>query len=107
MAAVILYATLAGYLMHLVIDSHPRLFQFLSELNMSMATLITPLFLLRWGWRHWRPPPARGADPVPPRRPAGSRPTLQPDVCGAAEWLPDAGAGLLPVLALPGRQPHR
>jgi len=30
MAAVILYATLAGYLMHLVIDSHPRLFQFLS-----------------------------------------------------------------------------
>ncbi|WP_162852246.1 cytochrome b [Aeromonas media] len=56
MAAVILYATLAGYLMHLVIDSHPRLFQFLSVLNMSMATLITPLFLLRWGWRHWRAP---------------------------------------------------
>ena len=54
MAAVILYATLAGYLMHLVIDSHPRLFQFLSVLNMSMAALITPLFLLRWGWPHWR-----------------------------------------------------
>lgn len=56
MAAVILYATLAGYLMHLVIDSHPALFGFLSVLNMSMATLITPLFLLRWGWRHWREP---------------------------------------------------
>ncbi|MFC5705872.1 cytochrome b [Aeromonas eucrenophila] len=56
MAVVILYATLAGYLMHLVIDSHPRLFQFLSVLNMSMATLITPLFLLRWGWQHLRTP---------------------------------------------------
>lgn len=56
MAAVIIYATLAGYLMHVVIDSHPRLFHFLSVLNMSMATLITPLFLLRWCWQHWRQP---------------------------------------------------
>lgn len=63
MAVVILYATLAGYLMHLVIDSHPRLFQFLSVLNMSMATLITPLFLLRWGWQYLRHPlPENGAD---------------------------------------------
>ncbi|MNG95527.1 hypothetical protein D3C79_545670 [compost metagenome] len=56
MAVVSLYATLAGYLMHLVIDSHPRLFQFLSVLNMSMDTLITPIFLLRWGWQHLRTP---------------------------------------------------
>lgn len=56
MAAIIIYATLAGYLMHLVIDQYPALFHFLSVLNMSMATLITPLFLLRWGWQHWRPP---------------------------------------------------
>lgn len=52
--------------------------------------------------------PARRAGPASPsRRQAGSRPALRPDVHSAVERLPDAGAGLCPVLALPDRQPHR
>ena len=56
MAIVIIYATAAGYFMHLTVDSYPELFNFLSILNMSMATLITPLFLIRWCWRYLRDP---------------------------------------------------
>ncbi|MGL4250263.1 MAG: cytochrome b [Aeromonas sp.] len=63
MAIVIIYATAAGYIMHLVIDNHPELFDFLSIFNMSMATLITPLFLLRWCWHCLRDP--LPAEPIP------------------------------------------
>ena len=56
MAIVIIYATVAGYMMHLTIENYPAVFQFLSILNMSMATLITPLFLVRWWWRYLRAP---------------------------------------------------
>lgn len=63
MAIVIIYATFAGYYMHVVVDRDPPLFNFLSILNMSMATLITPLFLLRWGWRYFRPKVVEEANP--------------------------------------------
>ena len=44
---------------------------------MSMATLITPLFLLHWGWRHWlRTLPEDRPEASPSRRQAGSRPPL-------------------------------
>ena len=56
MAIVIIYATVAGYVMHIFIDSKPEVFHYLSVINMSMATVITPLFLLRWLWRHLRDP---------------------------------------------------
>lgn len=56
MAIVIIYATAAGYCMHLTVDSHPELFNLLSILNMSMATLITPLFFIRWCWHYLRDP---------------------------------------------------
>lgn len=59
MAIVIIYATIAGYVMHLVIDDYPAVFHVLSVINMSMATLITPLFFIRWGWKYMRnAPPA-------------------------------------------------
>ncbi|MGF1681332.1 cytochrome b [Photobacterium minamisatsumaniensis] len=55
MAAIIIYATTAGYVMHLVVDSHPRIFQFLSILNMSLATIGSIVFIFRWFWKHLRP----------------------------------------------------
>ncbi|MDW1848711.1 cytochrome b/b6 domain-containing protein [Vibrio sp. Vb2110] len=54
-AAVTLYALIAGYVMLMVMDSYPNLFSFLSILNMSLATLIFPLFVLRWVWKYFRP----------------------------------------------------
>lgn len=55
MATIIIYATLAGYVMHLVIESHPRLFDFLSVLNMSLATVGFFLFFIRIIWKFNRP----------------------------------------------------
>ena len=45
MASIIIYASIAGYVMHLVMDNQP-VFSFLSVLNMSLATIATPLFIL-------------------------------------------------------------
>lgn len=56
MASVIIYATIAGYVMHYV-TSHPELFSFLSVLNMSLATVATPLLVVRYIWSHFRSPP--------------------------------------------------
>ncbi|PSW21985.1 cytochrome B [Photobacterium sanctipauli] len=55
MAIIIIYATCAGYAMHLVIDSHPNIFQFLSVLNMSLATIGSIAFIIRWIWKYFRP----------------------------------------------------
>ncbi|MCG7497409.1 cytochrome b/b6 domain-containing protein [Vibrio sp. Of7-15] len=55
MAVIIIYATLAGYIMHLVIESHPHLFDFLSVLNMSLATVGFFLFFIRIIWKFNRP----------------------------------------------------
>ncbi|EHR5764749.1 MULTISPECIES: cytochrome b [Vibrio diabolicus subgroup] len=54
-AGATIYALIAGYVMLLVMDSHPNFFSFLSTLNMSLATLIFPLFVLRWVWKYFRP----------------------------------------------------
>ncbi|WP_390241993.1 cytochrome b [Vibrio sp. R78045] len=56
MAFVIIYATTAGYVMHYV-TSHPELFSFLSMLNMSLATIATPLLIARYIWSHFRSSP--------------------------------------------------
>jgi len=56
MAAVIIYATVAGYVMHLVMDK-PAIFSFLSILNMSLATIATPLLAVRYIWSHFRQAP--------------------------------------------------
>ncbi|MFM2667471.1 cytochrome b/b6 domain-containing protein [Vibrio mediterranei] len=55
MAVVIIYATIAGYTMHLVIDSSPSLWSILSVMNMSLATITTPILLARWCWKYFRP----------------------------------------------------
>jgi len=56
MASIIIYASIAGYMMHLVVDNQP-VFSFLSVLNMSLATVALPLFILRYVWRHFRQTP--------------------------------------------------
>ncbi|MEZ9159780.1 cytochrome b [Vibrio lentus] len=56
MASVIIYATVAGYVMHFV-TSKPELFSFLSVLNMSLATVATPLLAIRYIWSHFRATP--------------------------------------------------
>lgn len=50
MAIIIVYATIAGYAMHLVIDSHPKVFKFLSIMNMSLATIGALIFPIRFVW---------------------------------------------------------
>ncbi|MGF1870217.1 cytochrome b [Photobacterium indicum] len=55
MATVIIYAMCAGYIMHLVIDSSPHIFNFLSVLNMSLATVGSALFIIRFIWSFLRP----------------------------------------------------
>lgn len=55
MAVIIIYATAAGYVMHLVIDSHPAFFHFLSVMNMSLATVGSAVFVIRWFWKYFRP----------------------------------------------------
>jgi cytochrome b561 len=57
MAIVIIYATIAGYAMHLVIDDYPDIFHFLSVVNMSLATIAMPIFIVRWLWKHMRETP--------------------------------------------------
>lgn len=50
MAFIIIYASIAGYVMHLVIDNK-ALHSFLSVLNMSLATVATPILAVRYTWK--------------------------------------------------------
>ncbi|WEM44652.1 cytochrome b/b6 domain-containing protein (plasmid) [Photobacterium sp. DA100] len=65
MAVIIIYATAAGYVMHLVIDSHPPVFNFLSVMNMSLATVGSGVFVVRWAWKYFRPTRAFSNDKLP------------------------------------------
>lgn len=56
MAVIIIYASIAGYSMHFVIDNKP-LYSFLSVLNMSLATVSTPILLIRYIWTFFRNTP--------------------------------------------------
>jgi superoxide oxidase len=49
----IMYATVVGYGLHFI--SNQRLFSFFSELNMSLATVMTVLMVIRFLWRFFRP----------------------------------------------------
>jgi len=49
----IIYATIVGYSLHFI--SNPRVFTFFSELNMSLATVMTALMVVRFIWRFFRP----------------------------------------------------
>ncbi|TKF24399.1 cytochrome b [Vibrio kanaloae] len=55
LAIIILYTLIGGYVMHLVIDSSPEIFNILSVLNMSVATIGVPIFLVRYLWKYFRP----------------------------------------------------
>lgn len=56
MAIIIIYASIAGYVMHLLTPSTPA-FTFLSVLNMSLATIATPLLAIRYLWTFFRKSP--------------------------------------------------
>ncbi len=56
MAVVIIYASIAGFGMHLVEDNHP-LHSFCSILNMSLATMGALIFIARYVWKYFRQPP--------------------------------------------------
>ena len=58
MAAVIIYATIAGFGMHLFEDNIP-VHAFLSNLNMSLATIGAVLFVARFVWKYFRSEPKR------------------------------------------------
>ncbi|WP_431223443.1 cytochrome b [Serratia sp. L9] len=49
----IIYAAIVGYGLHFI--SNPQVFNFFSELNMSLATLMTALMIIRFIWRFFRP----------------------------------------------------
>ncbi len=49
----IIYATIVGYSLHFI--SNPVVFAFFSELNMSLATVVTVLMIVRFVWRFFRP----------------------------------------------------
>lgn len=53
MAVIIIYTTIAGYAMHLVMD-YEIIFNFLSTLNMSLATVAAPLLVIRYLWSFFR-----------------------------------------------------
>lgn len=52
-AGVIIYAMCMGYLLHVLEGT--RWFDFFSELNMSLATVATPIMIVRFIWRFFRP----------------------------------------------------
>ncbi|OPJ99449.1 cytochrome b [Serratia marcescens] len=49
----IIYAMIVGYSLHFI--SNPTVFTFFSELNMSLATVVTILMAVRFVWRFLRP----------------------------------------------------
>jgi len=56
MAVIIIYASVAGYSMHLL-NTNSSLYLFLSALNMSLATVSTPLLIIRYLWVFFRTEP--------------------------------------------------
>lgn len=52
-AVVIIYAMCMGYILHALEGT--KWFTFFSELNMSLATIATPVMLVRFAWRFFRP----------------------------------------------------
>lgn len=52
LAVGIIYAGLVGYGLHFISD--PHVFSFFSELNMSLATVMTLLMIVRFTWRFFR-----------------------------------------------------
>lgn len=53
LAVGIIYASMVGYGLHFISD--PQVFTFFSELNMSLATVMTLLMIVRFTWRFFRP----------------------------------------------------
>lgn len=49
----IIYSMIVGYTLHFI--SNPAVFTFFSELNMSLATVMTILMTVRFVWRFLRP----------------------------------------------------
>lgn len=54
-AVAIIYASVAGYSLHIV--TNPALHSFLSQMNMSLATVLIALFPVRLAWRFLRTDP--------------------------------------------------
>ncbi|CAM3739272.1 cytochrome B [Rouxiella silvae] len=59
-AVIIIYAMFMGYLLH-ALQGTPY-FQFFSVLNMTLGTLATPVMIVRFSWRFFRPSVPYAAD---------------------------------------------
>lgn len=52
-AVAMIYVMIVGYSLHFM--ANERIFSFFSETNMSIALVLTPLMVLRFLWRYFRP----------------------------------------------------
>ncbi|PEI02234.1 cytochrome B [Pantoea agglomerans] len=64
-AGIIIYAMCMGYVLHLLAGT--SWFHFFSELNMSLATVATPVMMVRFVWRFFKPA-VPYPDYIPPRK---------------------------------------
>jgi cytochrome b561 len=66
MAAIIIYALIIGYALHLMIDEYPKAHYFFATLNISISVVLMPLFIIRWVWKFFRaiPTPIDGIPKV-------------------------------------------
>jgi len=52
-AVVMIYVMIIGYSLHFI--PNEQVYTFFSETNMSLATALTPLMMIRFLWRYFRP----------------------------------------------------
>ncbi len=104
-AVAIIYASVAGYSMHIV--TNPMLHSFLSQMNMSLATVLIMLFPLRLIWKLVRTEPEPVAS-IPTRQQKNcahrAQRVVRPDCLGVDYGFCDGAARLQPVLDHP--DPH-
>jgi cytochrome b561 len=54
MAAIIIYALIVGYALHLMIDEYPKAHYFFATLNISLSVVLIPVLIIRWVWKFFR-----------------------------------------------------
>lgn len=57
MAVAIIYNMVFGYIMFLIEDTYPVIYNFIGEINVSIASVVAILFIFRWVWSHFRNEP--------------------------------------------------
>ncbi|MPY23038.1 cytochrome b [Shewanella psychropiezotolerans] len=56
-AFTIIYNTIAGYTMFVLEETYPVIYQFIGDINVSLASVVAILFIFRWIWSHFRQEP--------------------------------------------------